>query len=96
MPRPNYLFYIGATVILLSNYHCEVDCAKYQPCVLYVCNEEDIEGHSDISLSKDLAIASQALKSNTTTMGPMFGSPPSSPPITQSVSTSVSTLLSFN
>ncbi|VAI08263.1 unnamed protein product [Triticum turgidum subsp. durum] len=85
MLLPNCLFRMGAAAILLSNRRREARRAKYRLVHVvrthkgaddraYRCvyEEEDDEGHSGISLSKELmAIAGEALKSNITTMGPL-------------------------
>ncbi|XP_072972049.1 3-ketoacyl-CoA synthase 6-like isoform X1 [Typha angustifolia] len=85
MLLPNCLFRMGAAAILLSNRRREASRAKYKLVHVvrthkgaddraYRCvfEEEDSEGHSGISLSKDLmAIAGEALKSNITTIGPL-------------------------
>uniref|UniRef100_A0ACD5TVH9 Uncharacterized protein n=1 Tax=Avena sativa TaxID=4498 RepID=A0ACD5TVH9_AVESA len=85
MLLPNCLFRMGAAAILLSNRRREASRAKYRLMHVvrthkgaddraYRCvyEEEDDEGHSGISLSKELmAIAGEALKSNITTMGPL-------------------------
>jgi 3-ketoacyl-CoA synthase len=85
MLLPNCLFRMGAAAILLSNRRRESSRAKYRLMHVvrthkgaddraYRCvyEEEDDEGHSGISLSKELmAIAGEALKSNITTMGPL-------------------------
>ncbi|XP_008775195.3 3-ketoacyl-CoA synthase 6-like [Phoenix dactylifera] len=85
MLLPNCLFRMGAAAILLSNRPREARRAKYRLVHVvrthkgaddraYFCvyEEEDAEGHSGISLSKDLmAIAGEALKSNITTIGPL-------------------------
>ncbi|KAG1334902.1 3-ketoacyl-CoA synthase 6 [Cocos nucifera] len=81
----NCLFRMGAAAILLSNRPREAQRAKYRLVHVvrihkgaddraYRCiyEEEDAEGYSGISLSKDLmAIAGEALKSNITTIGPL-------------------------
>ncbi|KAI0501832.1 hypothetical protein KFK09_016777 [Dendrobium nobile] len=85
MLLPNCLFRMGAAAILLSNRRRDRRRAKYRLVHLvrthkgadekaYRCvyEEEDKDGHSGISLSKDLmAIAGEALKSNITTIGPL-------------------------
>ncbi|KAG9444057.1 hypothetical protein H6P81_015397 [Aristolochia fimbriata] len=85
MQLPNCLFRMGAAAILLSNRRRERRRAKYRLVHVvrthkgaddkaYRCvyEEEDPQGISGISLSKDLmAIAGEALKSNITTMGPL-------------------------
>lgn len=85
MLLPNCLFRMGTAAILLSNRRRDRRRAKYRLIHLvrthkgadekaYRCvyEEEDKEGHSGISLSKDLmAIAGEALKSNITTIGPI-------------------------
>nr|XP_010916172.1 3-ketoacyl-CoA synthase 6 [Elaeis guineensis] len=85
MLLPNCLFRMGAAAILLSNRPREARRAKYRLVHVvrthkgaddraYRCiyEEEDAEGYSGISLSKDLmAIAGEALKSNITTIGPL-------------------------
>ncbi|KAG1330553.1 3-ketoacyl-CoA synthase 6 [Cocos nucifera] len=85
MLLPNCLFRMGAAAILLSNRRREARRAKYRLVHVvrthkgaddraYRCvyEEEDPQGHSGISLSKDLmAIAGEALKSNITTIGPL-------------------------
>ncbi|CAL9747933.1 unnamed protein product [Musa acuminata subsp. burmannicoides] len=85
MLLPNCLFRMGAAAILLSNRRRDARRAKYRLVHVvrthkgaddraYRCvyQEEDAEGHSGISLSKDLmAIAGEALKSNITTIGPL-------------------------
>ncbi|PKA51137.1 3-ketoacyl-CoA synthase 6 [Apostasia shenzhenica] len=85
MLLPNCLFRMGAAAILLSNRRRERRRAKYRLVHLvrthkgaddkaYRCvyEEEDVQGHCGISLSKDLmAIAGEALKSNITTIGPL-------------------------
>ncbi|KAG6475884.1 3-ketoacyl-CoA synthase 6-like [Zingiber officinale] len=85
MLLPNCLFRMGAAAILLSNRGREAARAKYRLAHVvrthkgaddrsYRCvyQEEDAEGHSGISLSKDLmAIAGKSLRSNITTMGPL-------------------------
>ncbi|WOL11630.1 3-ketoacyl-CoA synthase 6-like [Canna indica] len=85
MLLPNCLFRMGAAAILLSNRRREARRAKYRLTHVvrthkgaddraYRCvyEEEDGEGHSGISLSKDLmTIAGEALKSNITTLGPL-------------------------
>ncbi|XP_010926125.1 3-ketoacyl-CoA synthase 6 [Elaeis guineensis] len=85
MLLPNCLFRMGAAAILLSNRRREARRAKYRlvhvvrthkgaddRAYLCVYEEEDPQGHSGISLSKDLmAIAGEALKSNITTIGPL-------------------------
>ncbi|XP_077235994.1 3-ketoacyl-CoA synthase 6-like [Tasmannia lanceolata] len=86
MLLPNCLFRMGAAAILLSNRRKDRRRAKYRLMHLvrthkgdndkaYRCvyEEEDAQGHSGISLSKDLmAIAGEALKSNITTIGPLI------------------------
>ncbi|XP_064985272.1 3-ketoacyl-CoA synthase 6-like [Musa acuminata AAA Group] len=85
MLLPNCLFRMGAAAILLSNRRRDARRAKYR--LLHVVRthkgaddrayrcvyqEEDAEGHTGISLSKNLmAIAGEALKSNITTIGPL-------------------------
>ncbi|KAJ0988647.1 hypothetical protein J5N97_007003 [Dioscorea zingiberensis] len=85
MLLPNCLFRMGAAAVLLSNRRRDARRAKYR--LLHVVRthrgaddkayhcvyeEEDKDGVSGISLSKDLmAIAGEALKSNITTMGPL-------------------------
>lgn len=85
MLLPNCLFRMGAAAMLLSNRRRDRRRAKYR--LLHVVRthkgaddkayrcvyqEEDSEGHTGISLSKDLmAIAGDALKANITTMGPL-------------------------
>ncbi|KAK8925649.1 3-ketoacyl-CoA synthase 6 [Platanthera zijinensis] len=85
MLLPNCLFRMGAAAILLSNRRIDRRRAKYKLVHIvrthkgaddkaYNCvyEEEDEQGHSGISLSKDLmAIAGEALKSNITTIGPL-------------------------
>nr|WDA53430.1 very-long-chain 3-oxoacyl-CoA synthase/cut1 3-ketoacyl-CoA synthase 6 [Erycina pusilla] len=85
MLLPNCLFRMGTAAILLSNRTRDSRFAKYRLIHLvrthkgadekaYRCvyEEEDKEGFSGISLSKDLmAIAGDALKSNITTIGPL-------------------------
>ncbi|CAL9767886.1 unnamed protein product [Musa acuminata subsp. burmannicoides] len=85
MLLPNCLFRMGAAAILLSNRRRDAGRAKYRLVHVvrthkgaddraYRCvyEEEDAEGHTGISLSKDLmAIAGEALKSNITTIGPL-------------------------
>ncbi|KAG8096977.1 hypothetical protein GUJ93_ZPchr0013g34032 [Zizania palustris] len=85
MMLPNCLFRMGAAAILLSNRRREARRAKYRLMHVvrthkgaddraYRCvyEEEDEQGHSGISLSKELmAIAGEALKSNITTIGPL-------------------------
>ncbi|XP_068663154.1 3-ketoacyl-CoA synthase 6-like [Aristolochia californica] len=85
MLLPNCLFRMGAAAILLSNRRHDRRRAKYRLVHVvrthkgaddkaYRCvyEEEDPQGISGISLSKDLmAIAGEALKSNITTMGPL-------------------------
>ncbi|KAG8074078.1 hypothetical protein GUJ93_ZPchr0006g45979 [Zizania palustris] len=85
MMLPNCLFRMGAAAILLSNRRREARRAKYRLMHVvrthkgaddraYRCvyEEEDEQGHSGISLSKELmAIAGDALKSNITTIGPL-------------------------
>ncbi|KAG6480291.1 3-ketoacyl-CoA synthase 6-like [Zingiber officinale] len=85
MLLPNCLFRMGAAAILLSNRRRDARRAKYRLVHVvrthkgaddraYRCvyEEEDGEGHSGISLSKDLmAIAGDALKANITTIGPL-------------------------
>ncbi|KAJ8464258.1 hypothetical protein OPV22_026810 [Ensete ventricosum] len=85
MLLPNCLFRMGAAAILLSNRRRDARRAKYRLVHVvrthkgaddraYRCvyEEEDAEGHTGISLSKDLmAIAGEALKSNITTIGPL-------------------------
>ncbi|XP_062216360.1 3-ketoacyl-CoA synthase 6-like [Phragmites australis] len=85
MLLPNCLFRMGAAAILLSNRRREARRAKYRLVHVvrthkgaddraYRCvyQEEDEQGYSGISLSKELmAIAGDALKSNITTMGPL-------------------------
>ncbi|KAF0912548.1 hypothetical protein E2562_015245 [Oryza meyeriana var. granulata] len=85
MMLPNCLFRMGAAAILLSNRRGEARRAKYRLMHVvrthkgaddraYRCvyEEEDEQGHSGISLSKELmAIAGDALKSNITTIGPL-------------------------
>ncbi|XP_066383814.1 3-ketoacyl-CoA synthase 6-like [Miscanthus floridulus] len=85
MLLPNCLFRMGAAAILLSNRRREARRAKYRLVHVvrthkgaddraYRCvyQEEDDQGFSGISLSKELmAIAGDALKSNITTMGPL-------------------------
>jgi len=85
MLLPNCLFRMGAAAILLSNRRREVRRAKYRLVHVvrthkgaddraYRCvyQEEDEQGFSGISLSKELmAIAGDALKSNITTIGPL-------------------------
>ncbi|XP_077241160.1 3-ketoacyl-CoA synthase 6-like [Tasmannia lanceolata] len=86
MLLPNCLFRMGAAAILLSNRRKDSRRAKYRLIHVvrthkggddkaYKCvyEEEDPQGHSGISLSKDLmAIAGEALKSNITTIGPLI------------------------
>ncbi|XP_072971418.1 3-ketoacyl-CoA synthase 6-like [Typha angustifolia] len=85
MLLPNCLFRMGAAAVLLSNRRRDAARAKYR--LLHVVRthrgaddrayrcvyqEEDSEGHSGISLSKELmVIAGEALKANITTMGPL-------------------------
>ncbi|XP_027098702.2 3-ketoacyl-CoA synthase 6-like [Coffea arabica] len=85
MLLPNCLFRMGGAAIFLSNRRSDSIRAKYR--LLHVVRthkgaddkayrcvfeEEDPEGKSGISLSKDLmAIAGEALKSNITTIGPL-------------------------
>ncbi|OEL35644.1 3-ketoacyl-CoA synthase 5 [Dichanthelium oligosanthes] len=85
MLLPNCLFRMGAAAILLSNRRREARRAKYRLVHVvrthkgaddraYRCvyQEEDHQGFSGISLSKELmAIAGDALKSNITTIGPL-------------------------
>ncbi|CAN6301750.1 unnamed protein product [Urochloa humidicola] len=85
MLLPNCLFRMGAAAILLSNRRREARRAKYRLMHVvrthkgaddraYRCvyQEEDEQGFSGISLSKELmAIAGDALKSNITTIGPL-------------------------
>ncbi|CAN6295969.1 unnamed protein product [Urochloa humidicola] len=85
MLLPNCLFRMGAAAILLSNRRREARRAKYRLVHVvrthkgaddraYRCvyQEEDEQGFSGISLSKELmAIAGDALKSNITTIGPL-------------------------
>ncbi|KAL3510792.1 hypothetical protein ACH5RR_030193 [Cinchona calisaya] len=85
MLLPNCLFRMGGAAILLSNRRSDSRRAKYRLLHLvrthkgaddkaYKCvfEEEDPQGKSGISLSKDLmVIAGEALKSNITTMGPL-------------------------
>uniref|UniRef100_UPI004072B024 3-ketoacyl-CoA synthase n=1 Tax=Zea mays TaxID=4577 RepID=UPI004072B024 len=85
MLLPNCLFRMGAAAILLSNRRREARRAKYRLVHVvrthkgaddraYRCvyEEEDEQGFSGISLSKELmAIAGDALKSNITTIGPL-------------------------
>ncbi|MQL79215.1 hypothetical protein Taro_011663, partial [Colocasia esculenta] len=85
MLLPNYLFRMGGAAILLSNCRRDSRRAKYRLVHVmrthkgaddkaYHCmyEEEDAQGNSDISLSKDLmAITGEALKSNITTIGPL-------------------------
>ncbi|PAN50845.1 hypothetical protein GQ55_9G561100 [Panicum hallii var. hallii] len=85
MLLPNCLFRMGAAAILLSNRRREARRAKYRLVHVvrthkgaddraYRCvyQEEDDQGYSGISLSKELmAIAGDALKSNITTIGPL-------------------------
>jgi 3-ketoacyl-CoA synthase len=85
MLLPNCLFRMGAAAILLSNRRREARRAKYRLVHVvrthkgaddraYRCvyQEEDDQGFSGISLSKELmAIAGDALKSNITTIGPL-------------------------
>ncbi|KAG2542454.1 3-ketoacyl-CoA synthase 6-like [Panicum virgatum] len=85
MLLPNCLFRMGAAAILLSNRRREAHRAKYRLVHVvrthkgaddraYRCvyQEEDEQGFSGISLSKELmAIAGDALKSNITTIGPL-------------------------
>jgi 3-ketoacyl-CoA synthase len=85
MLLPNCLFRMGAAAVLLSNRRREARRAKYRLTHVvrthkgaddraYRCvyQEEDEQGYSGISLSKELmAIAGDALKSNITTMGPL-------------------------
>ncbi|KAH7683454.1 Very-long-chain 3-oxoacyl-CoA synthase protein [Dioscorea alata] len=85
MLLPNCLFRMGAAALLLSNRRRDARRAKYRLLhtvrthrgaddKAYHCvyEEEDKDGLSGISLSKDLmAIAGEALKSNITTMGPL-------------------------
>ncbi|XP_062210393.1 3-ketoacyl-CoA synthase 6-like [Phragmites australis] len=85
MMLPNCLFRMGAAAILLSNRRREARRAKYRLVHVvrthkgaddraYRCvyEEEDEQGYSGISLSKELmAIAGDALKSNITTIGPL-------------------------
>ncbi|MQM11908.1 hypothetical protein Taro_044821 [Colocasia esculenta] len=84
MLLPNCLFRMGAAAILLSNRRRDRSRAKYRLVHVvrthkgadnkaYRCvYEEDAQGNSGISLSKDLvAIAGEALKSNITTIGPL-------------------------
>jgi 3-ketoacyl-CoA synthase len=85
MLLPNCLFRMGAAAILLSNRRREAPRAKYRLVHVvrthkgaddraYRCvyQEEDQQGFSGISLSKELmAIAGDALKSNITTIGPL-------------------------
>ncbi|KAL0922122.1 hypothetical protein M5K25_006084 [Dendrobium thyrsiflorum] len=77
MLLPNYLFHMGATAILLSNRRRAKYCLVHLVRTHKGANEkayhcvyegEDKDGHSEISLSKDLmAITGEALKSNITT-----------------------------
>ncbi|WOL20085.1 3-ketoacyl-CoA synthase 6 [Canna indica] len=85
MLLPNCLFRMGAAAVLLSNRRRERGRAKYR--LLHVVRthkgaddrayrcvyeEEDGDGNSGISLSKDLmAIAGEALRTNITTVGPL-------------------------
>ncbi|MQL79213.1 hypothetical protein Taro_011650 [Colocasia esculenta] len=85
MLLPNCLFRMGGAAILLSNRRRDSRRAKYRLVHVvrthkgaddkaYRCvyEEEDAQGNSGISLSKDLmAIAGEALKSNITTIGPL-------------------------
>jgi 3-ketoacyl-CoA synthase len=85
MLLPNCLFRMGAAAILLSNRRREAPRAKYRLVHVvrthkggddraYRCvyQEEDQQGFSGISLSKELmAIAGDMLKSNITTIGPL-------------------------
>lgn len=82
---PNCLFRVGGAAILLSNHWSDRCHAKYR--LLYVVRthhgaddkafrcvyqEQDEEGKTGVSLSKDLmAIAGHALKANITTLGPL-------------------------
>ncbi|CAA3030803.1 3-ketoacyl-CoA synthase 5-like [Olea europaea var. sylvestris] len=85
MLLPNCLFRMGGAAILLSNRKADGRRAKYRLLhvvrthkgaddMAYRCvyEEEDPQGKSGISLSKDLMrIAGDALKSNITTVGPL-------------------------
>ncbi|XP_052191663.1 3-ketoacyl-CoA synthase 4-like [Diospyros lotus] len=82
---PNCLFRVGAAAVLLSNKPAERQRAKYKlvhvvrthcgaddQAFRCVYQEQDGEGKTGVSLSKDLmAIAGQALKTNITTLGPL-------------------------
>ncbi|XP_047314201.1 3-ketoacyl-CoA synthase 6-like [Impatiens glandulifera] len=85
MMLPNCLFRLGGAALLLTNCSSGLNIAKYRLTRLvrthkgshdgaYRCafEEEDDEGKLGISLSKDLVkMASEALKSNIATVGPM-------------------------
>jgi 3-ketoacyl-CoA synthase len=82
---PNCLFRVGGAAILLSNHRSDHCRAKYR--ILHVVRthqgsddkafrcvfqEQDEDGKTGVSLSKDLmAIAGHALKTNITTLGPL-------------------------
>lgn len=85
MLLPNCLFRMGGAAVVLSNRRSESRRSKYRLVHVvrthkgsedraYHCvnQEEDSQGYTGISLSKDLmAIAGQALKANITTIGPL-------------------------
>ncbi|CAI9104528.1 OLC1v1003219C1 [Oldenlandia corymbosa var. corymbosa] len=82
---PNCLFRVGCAAVLLSNKTSEKSRAKYKLVhsvrthkgaddVAFRCvfQEQDDQGKTGVSLSKDLmAIAGNALKTNITTLGPL-------------------------
>ncbi|KAL5229790.1 hypothetical protein ABZP36_028566 [Zizania latifolia] len=82
---PNCLFRVGGAAVLLSNRGADRRRAKYclkhvvrthkgadQKAFSCVYQEQDSEGKTGVSLSKDLmAIAGGALKTNITTLGPL-------------------------
>ncbi|KAG8389938.1 hypothetical protein BUALT_Bualt01G0030900 [Buddleja alternifolia] len=82
---PNCLFRVGGSAVLLSNKSSDKTRAKYklvhvvrthkgsdEKAFRCVYQEEDSDGKTGVSLSKDLmAIAGGALKTNITTLGPL-------------------------